>query len=309
MSRPRFLVTGANGFLGTHVLAALQALDIPVWALGRNAPQSVRPEQWLPLEDPGDAPAMQLALEKAQPEVIVHLAGAAVGPLPELYRVNAIYGATLLAAASKVVPAARVVLAGSAAEYGPVEADALPVTEETPHRPRDGYGITKLAQTHHALASLERGQNLVVARLFNFVGPHMPGHLALGAFGRQVAAMPPEGGVLRTGDLSTERDFLSVHAVTQVLLALAKRQDVTGVLNVCSGVPTRLRSLVDELVRQCPFPVEVQEDPGRAGVTSVRRHYGSAERLKSHGIEPPAFDLRTVMAELAVSVRPQRPAP
>ncbi|WP_207540783.1 NAD-dependent epimerase/dehydratase family protein [Sabulicella rubraurantiaca] len=306
MSRPRFLVTGANGFLGTHVLAALQALDLPVWALGRSAPESVPDEQWLPLEDPSDAAAMQHALEKAQPEVIVHLAGAVVGSLQELYRINAVYGATLLSAASKAVPGARIVLAGSAAEYGPVEDSALPVTEDTPHRPRDGYGITKLAQTHHALASLDRGQNLVVARLFNFVGPQMPGHLALGAFGRQVATMPPSGGVLRTGDLSTERDFLSVHAVTEVLLALSRRTDITGVLNVCSGMPTRLRALVDELVRQCPFPVEVLEDPGRSGVTSVRRHYGSAERLKGHGIEPPAFDIRAVMAEFAASVLPER---
>lgn len=309
MSRPRFLVTGANGFLGTHVLAALRAVDVSVWALGRSSPPSVPPEQWLPLEDPGDARALDLALEKARPEVIVHLAGAAIGPLPELYRVNAVYGATLLSAASKVVPGARIVLAGSAAEYGPVEAGVLPVTEETPHRPRDGYGITKLAQTHHALASLERGQNLVVARLFNFVGPHMPGHLALGAFGRQVAAMSPKGGVLRTGDLSTERDFLSVHAVTKILLTLSERQDITGVLNVCSGVPTHLRTLVDELVKQCPFPVEVQEDPGRGGVTSVRRHYGSAQRLKGHGVEPPTFDIRAVMAEFAASVLAQRPTP
>lgn len=303
-TQPSYLVTGATGFLGSHLVAALQRTPAAIWTLGRRHPAGIPEARRLRLTTPDDAGEILHAVTAAAPNVILHLAGAAVASLPDLYRVNAVYGALLLSAAEKAAPDARIVLAGSAAEYGPVEPSALPVTEATLPQPVDPYGITKLAQTLHAMAAQRRGRSVVIARLFNVLGPAMPGHLALGAFSRQIAALPSTGGVLHTGDLSSERDFLPVATVVEMLLALARRRDILGPINVCSGRPTRIRDLVAELVRHCPFPIEVQEDPRRGGVTALRTHFGSAERLQSHGLRPAALDLSQAMREVVEFLRP-----
>lgn len=302
MAGTRVLLTGATGFLGGHLLAAMAARGIGAWALSRRAPPGLPAERWLPLPAVDDAGALRHAIAAAAPDAILHAAGAASGGPAALYAANAVFAATLLAAAADAAPAARIVLAGSAAECGPVAEAALPVTEETPPLPRDAYGISKLAQTHHGLAALERGQRVVVARLFNFIGPGMPAHLALGAFGRQLAAMPPTGGTLRTGDLSGERDVLPVEAVAEAMLDLAARPAAAGIVNVCSGRAVAMRAVVGELLRQCPFPVALEEAPGQRGVTSVRRHFGSPARLHALGILPRDPGLPATLARFVASL-------
>jgi nucleoside-diphosphate-sugar epimerase len=295
MAGPRVLLTGATGFLGSHVLAALQARRVEAWALSRRPPTDIPPKRWVALHNVADLEAMRQAIASAAPDVILHAAGAAVGSLDTIYAANAVFGATLLAAAADAAPRARMVLAGSAAECGFVPPECLPVTEETAPRPRDAYGISKLAQTFHALAALERGQSVVVARLFNFIGPGMPAHLALGSFGRQLAAMQPSGGALKTGNLSGERDLLPVDEVVDSLLALAEHPDAVGVVNICSGQPLLMRDVVAEMLRHCPFPVTLQEEPERFGVTSVKRHFGSPAKLHALGIHTAAPDLAAMM--------------
>ena len=295
MAGPRVLLTGATGFLGTHVLTALQARRSEAWALSRRPPPDIRPERWIALHNVADREAMCQAIASAAPDVIIHAAGAAVGALETIYAANAVFGATLLAAAADAAPRARIVMAGSAAECGFVPPESLPVTEETAPRPQDAYGISKLAQTFHALAALERGQSVVVARLFNFIGAGMPAHLALGSFGRQLAAMPPFGGALKTGNLSGERDLLPVDDVVNSLLALAEHPVAVGVVNICSGQPVLMRNVVAEMLRHCPFPVTLEEQPERFGVTSVKRHFGSPAKLHALGIDPAAPDLPAMM--------------
>ncbi|MFL1463228.1 NAD-dependent epimerase/dehydratase family protein [Roseococcus sp. DSY-14] len=302
MAGPRFLLTGANGFLGTHLLAALRARGLEAWALSRRRPDGLAPDRWLPLDTAEDAPALRAALAAAAPDAILHAAGAATGGPAALYAANAVFAAHLLAAAAEAAPAARLVLAGSAAECGPLPEAEMPLREDAAPRPRDAYGISKLAQTHHALAALERGQRVVVARLFNFIGPGMPAHLALGAFGRQLAAMPPTGGTLRTGDLSGERDILPVEAVAGAMLDLALHPAAQGVVNVCSGQATAMRAVVEELLRRCPFPVALEEEAGRHGVTAVRRHWGDPSRLHALGIRPPPPDLPFVLGRFVAAL-------
>jgi nucleoside-diphosphate-sugar epimerase len=297
MAGPRVILTGATGFLGSHLLAALQARQVETWALTRRPPTDIPPERWVNLHNIADLEAMRQAIASVEPDVILHAAGAAVGSLETIYAANAVFGATLLAAAADAAPHARIVLTGSAAECGFVAPDCLPVTEETVPKPLDAYGISKLAQTFHAMTALERGQSVVVARLFNFIGPGMPAHLALGSFGRQLAAMQPLGGVLKTGNLCGERDFLPVDVVVKTLLELAIHPVAVGVVNICSGQPMLMRDIVTEMLSHCPFPVTLKEKPENFGVTSVKRHFGSPAKLHSLGIHLAAPDLPAMIRD------------
>ena len=128
---PAWLVTGGTGFLGGHVLAALgdaPARNIDVFALGRRCPAGWPGERFVTadLEDPA---AVARAVAQVSPAVVIHAAGRTPPANPEgLYRTNLL--ATLhLLDALRARPT-RVVLAGSAAELGPVPVDALPVGED-----------------------------------------------------------------------------------------------------------------------------------------------------------------------------------
>lgn len=300
----RALVTGASGFIGRHVLAALSRDGAAVWALGRHAPAGLPPERCLGLADPGDTAAIEAALEVARPDIVLHLAGApAAAALDALYRVNVVFGAGLMAAAARRSPPPRLVLAGSAAEYGLPAPDGAAVTEDTACRPATAYGITKLAQTLHALALRDAGLPVVVARLFNPVGAGMPEHLALGSFARQIAGMPAGGGVLATGDLDVERDFVGVRDVAAILLALTRLPEVPGIIDVCTGRATSLRRLVEALVAADGRPITLRQDPARRGVTTLRRHQGTGRRLAALGLLPPPPDPDVLAREILRDLR------
>lgn len=153
--------------------------------------------------------------------------------------------------------------------------DGVPTPETAACAPLTPYGASKLAQTRAALAFAEAaGARVLVARVFNPIGPRMPSHLALGAFAHQVAALPPYRGILRTGDLEVARDFMDAGLVARALRLLAQNPDACGVVNVCSGQPTRLAQLVDMLIAASGKLVRLELDPARVRVGEMRSIFG-----------------------------------
>jgi len=303
---PRVLVTGASGFLGRHVLACLATRGWHALALGRTPPTGLNPTCFLPLPDAGNASAIRAAVERAQPNAILHLAGTTTAAsLEDFYRVNTLMAAHLLEAALACNPRPRILLAGTAAEYGPVPLTALPVVEDQPCRPQGAYGITKLAQTLHGLSAAATGLPVVVARLFNPVGGGMPEHLALGSFAAQIARMGPEGGTLSTGNLDAERDFVLAEDVARIMLDLVFLPAAAGqVVNLCAGRPTSLRLLTERLIAASGRLIRLHTDPSRLGVTNMPRHFGSTARLQSLGLTPPTADPDRIVASLLSGLPP-----
>ncbi len=100
----------------------------------------------------------------------------------------------------------RVVLAGSAAELGPVDAADLPVGEDYPADPVDAYGRSKLLATRSGLA--ERPPlEVICARIFNVIGPGLPATQAFGAFAARLAEPGPDPLDLPVGRLGYSPRF------------------------------------------------------------------------------------------------------
>jgi nucleoside-diphosphate-sugar epimerase len=152
---PVALVTGANGFLGSHVCRELDDRGIDVVALNRSVDhasgRSIVVPQPLTCENLGEV------VRSVKPSTIYHLAGTSRSDnLEALYQANVLYAAYLLDAALSCEMPPTVVLVGSAAEYGrPLHADST-VREQDFCYPLTAYGISKLAQTHHGLAYAAR---------------------------------------------------------------------------------------------------------------------------------------------------------
>lgn len=293
----RAVVTGGHGFIGCHVVATLRRRGVAVTTLGRR--QLNHPDHLVVGSPPWSRDALVAIFEACEPDVVVHLAGGNQGSLDDLEQVN-VGLATVLQDAIDVTGQKPVfVCAGSATEYGSALADGIPITETTPCLPVSNYGTTKLAQTRAALNFAARtGVPVLIARIFNPIGPGLPTHLALGDFANQIARIPGSNGTLTTGNIDVWRDVIDVEHVGTVLWSLLQNPSARGIVNICSGEPILLRKLVDMLIASSGKTIAVKADPARLRPGELRSVVGSTAYLSKLGAGPPQTDYTGVIERL-----------
>ena len=293
----RALVTGAGGFIGGRVAAALREAAVDVVEIGRGSGAgSYRVEL-----GPAPWPARRLAcvLEQARPDAIFHLAGARDGTDQALREINVGLCQSLLSALRETGQRPTIVVSGSAAEYGAGVDDGEAIDESRACRPTSVYGATKLAQTE-ALASFsqETGARCVAARVFTAIGPGMPSHLALGSFALQINACTGKSCDLITGDIDVKRDFLPVDSVANAFVSLALNPEACGIVNICSGKPIKVRRLLEAMISRSGKDIRIRIDPARLRPGEPRVIFGDTRRLSSFGIRPSAAKIEEVASSL-----------
>jgi len=272
-----WLLTGANGFVGRHVANALRAHDEElkkgehkVVVLGRRGP-SGWPDADFVAADLHDSAGLRQAIQRIEPDFVVHTAGKTPpAPDAELYRTNFWGTMHLLHALRPLRKPVRVVLSGSAAELGNVDPADLPVDETYRCDPRDAYGRSKWMATVGGLA--DRAElEVLVARVFNPVGPGLPETQAFGRFAARLAE-PGIGPLqLAVGDLEARRDFVDVRDVARAMIALALRGRKRHVYHVGSGQSRAVGEGLEFLINLSGRAVQVQVDP------SLRKRHGPAD--------------------------------
>jgi len=280
------LITGCNGFSGKALVRRLcleSGLRIVGCDLGEGPADGGGLDELIRL-DMRDARRVSNVVGTLKPDLIFHLAGLFNGDERDLYEVNFMGGIHLIEAVWRDSPGSRVVVVGSAAEYGFVPEAEMPIVEEFPCRPAGPYGISKHALTLAARDyAQKRGVKAVVARPFNLVGAGIPSSLVVGALiGRLKQALELGTRSITVGNLDTERDFVSVRDAADAYLLMARGEQWGEVFNVCSGRPVSIRHLAQQLLDKATRPVSLVVDPGLVRSTDVRTVYGSyqkAERL------------------------------
>jgi GDP-4-dehydro-6-deoxy-D-mannose reductase len=252
-----WLVTGATGFLGRHVLGALHergAPEVRLIASGRRDPSLGTELPFLEV-DLGEPRSVKAAIEASAPDVILHLAGRTPPAEPgAFYRDNTLATVHLLDALRDRGRPARVVLAGSAAEFGPVPVEDLPAGEDYPSRPSDSYGLSKWLATAAGLAA-RPPLEVVVGRIFNPIGPGQPASQVFGRFAARLAEPGPEPVHLVVGDLDARRDFIDVRDVARALVALAVEGRPGRLYHVGTGCSRRVGDGLDHLIQLSGRPV------------------------------------------------------
>jgi GDP-4-dehydro-6-deoxy-D-mannose reductase len=263
-----WLVTGGTGFLGKHLLAVLEArrpAGVELALLGRRRPRDHRRGTAFLTADLNDPAAVHSAITAAAPAVVFHLAGQTPPAAPEaFYRGNTLATVHLLDALHALGRRTRVVLAGSAAELGPIEASDLPAGEGHACRPADSYGLSKVLATAAGMAA-RPPLEVLVARIFNPIGPGLPCSQAFGRFAALLAEPGSDPIRLRVGDLDARRDFVDVRDVARALLALAEHGEQGTVYHVGTGGSQRVGDGLEHLIRLCGREVEVVPNPAHGG--------------------------------------------
>jgi GDP-4-dehydro-6-deoxy-D-mannose reductase len=283
------LVTGADGFVGRHLVAEL----------GDRAIAST--------SDVTDAAAVRDEVAAVRPDAVVHLAAlssvaASWGSSSAVWRVNALGTVHVLDAVRHEVPAARVLFVSTAEVYG---ADADRAPEERAPAPVSPYAAAKVA-AEVACAQAVRGAGLdvVVARPYAHVGPGQDERFAVGSWTRQIARLERDGGgALLVGDVTAERDLTDVRDVCRAYRLLLDPAVPAGTYNVASGEVVALGDVVERLLALARVPVRVERDPARLRPSDLRRLAGDAGRLRAATGWQPMIALDTTLADALEAAR------
>lgn len=284
----RWLVTGAAGFIGSHLAEALRA----------RGDEVVGVDSFTDYYDPAlkeenarglDVRRLDLArdeLDFADVDGVFHLAGQpgvrSFGDVFPLYlERNVLASQRVFEAAAR--DGARVVFASSSSVYG--EAERYPTPEDTPPAPLSPYGITKLTCEHLARAYARSFDlDVVVLRYFNAFGPRQRPDMA---FAKIVAALA-QGGVFDLyGDGKQSRGWTYV---TDVVDATVRAMDRgSGTYNVGGGVEASLEEAIGILERVAGRRLELREHPPVPG--DQRRTSADTTRIREELGWRPAVSL------------------
>jgi GDP-4-dehydro-6-deoxy-D-mannose reductase len=278
------VVTGADGFVGRHLVAHLRACGDEITTIDHRGVHPV---------DVTDGEAIRGALVTARPEVVYHLAaishvGDAWSSPDRVFRVNA-EGTLHVLRACVDAGVARVVVVGSADVYGAVAERDLPITEEAPLRPITPYGASKAAADVLALqAHLGDGLGTVRVRAFNHAGPGQgAGFLVPGLAARIVAAERDQGEAVAVGALDPVRDFGDVRDVVRAYRLLAEMGEPGEAYNVCTGRAVSVAEVAEGLLRLSSRPIRLRVDPSLVRPVDVPRLVGDRSKLAAAtGWEP-----------------------
>lgn len=305
----RVLVTGASGFVGRHLCAALTAGGHE--AIAARGPRDAAAHLVL---DVADAAGIRRILDQARPEAIVHLAGQAFvpaslsDPLGTL-DVNAGGTARLLEAVRAFQDAGggpvRTLIVSSAEVYGIHPPERMPLDESAPLRPANPYAASKAAAEAIGLAwARSYGLDVVIARPFNHIGPGQDSRFVVASFALQLAAIAAGGpALLQVGSLSAERDFLDVRDVAEAYIALLAYGRGGEVYNICSGHSVRIQEVLRQLITIARVPVEVREDPDRMRASDLPVLVGYASKLKAATGWEPRFTLAQTLRDVYADAR------
>jgi GDP-4-dehydro-6-deoxy-D-mannose reductase len=284
----KLLLTGANGFVGRYVQAALPCVPLPDGL------------------DLRDRAALTAAVTAIQPDTVLHLAAQSFVPASfenphETFDIN-LYGTlNLLEALRSIGFRGRMLFVGSGDTYGRVPEAALPVREEHPLHPRNPYAVSKVAA--EALCyqwSQTSSFEIVMVRPFNHIGPGQSPRFAIADFARQVTEirLGRHAPVLRVGDIDVTRDFTDVRDVVRAYALLLEKGRNGGIYNICSGREHSIHDLLQRLIALAGVEARIERDQARLRPAEQRRMVASFEALHRDTAWQPLIPIEQSLQDL-----------
>jgi GDP-4-dehydro-6-deoxy-D-mannose reductase len=275
----RVFVTGAGGFVGSHLIHHLNEVGDRVVGLVRRSANLSCPAV---VGDLHDEATIAAHLREVEPDAIIHLAGYADagGSFLEpaaAWRGNLDATLSLYRAIESWGGRPRVLFVSSGTVYGPGGTD-----EGCALRPANPYAASKAAAD---LASYQHfchpGLPIIRVRPFNQIGPGQSTRYAVAAFSEQIARIKLGiiSPIVETGRLDVSRDFTDVRDIVVAYRLLLEHGEPGGAYNAASGTSVTIRSVLDELLRIAGVSAEVRSAPSRMRPGDVDHVNVSAQKL------------------------------
>jgi nucleoside-diphosphate-sugar epimerase len=268
------LVTGAAGFTGRHTTLALRERGYKVVGFAERRIEGTH----LIACDLTNASATKLAVHRAKPDLVVHLAAVSfVGHDEPLayYRVN-LFGTLnlLVALAGLEVAPSKVLIASSANVYGTPALDLI--DESVCPAPVNHYATSKLAMEHMVRTWFDR-LPIVITRAFNYTGPGQSEQFLIPKIVEHFRRRAP---VIELGNLEVSRDFCDVEEVVAAYILLLESSVQSEIVNVCSGRAIALREVLSMMGSLAGYQIEVRVNPDFVRQNEIQRLVGDNTKLK-----------------------------
>lgn len=303
----RILVTGAAGFVGSHLVRHLITYH-PSYELHGTVLNEGESLSGVILHalDLRDQQAVAALIQDVRPDQIYHLAAWAQVRQSFHYawetiennvrvQLNVILGCL----AAKIAPRLLVVTSGEI--YGGDQPRDRPTTEDAPFRPANPYSVSKVAQDMLALQYfLSHELPTLRARPFNHLGRgQAPGFVAPD-FGLQIARIeadlqPP---ILKVGSLTSERDFTDVRDIVRAYHLIMERGTAGEAYNVATGTTHRIGFLLETLLSFSSHAIKVETQSALLEGENVPKSWGDATKLRMHTGWEPTIPLEETLREV-----------
>jgi GDP-4-dehydro-6-deoxy-D-mannose reductase len=312
MPESRVFVTGATGFVGSHLIDFLRRQTrAHVFGAKRRGNHTARTQttdivEWVETEIT-DAQNVLAAVKSVKPTHVFHLAAQSFVPTSwsapqETFTTNAIGTINLLEAVKVLELDTKIHIAGTSEEYGSVKPEELPIREETPLRPLSPYAVSKVAadlsgQQYHRSYGLQ----VVITRAFNHTGPGRDEVFAESNFSKQIALIEKglQEPVIRVGNLDSARDFSDVRDIVRAYWLALEKGEPGNVYNIASGKVTRLGDLLELLLSRAKLKgIRIKQDPQRLRPSDVPAPQGDCSKFRRLTGWSPKIPLERTLEDL-----------
>ena len=283
-------ITGAEGFIGSHLIKFLQAKGWNViggYLLRGRAFSARSPKVCFAQCDLRNGQRITQLLAKYRPTHIFHLGAQSLPTVSwtdpvGTFESNVMGSLHLFQAARYMKRPPVIVSACSSAEYGHVPASAVPVTEEQPLQPLHPYGISKVCLDLLAREYfLDYKIPAVNVRLFNTTGPgktkDAPSDFVRQLIGIKKGLQPP---IIEVGNLKSRRAFLDVNDTVRGFYLAAMKGKRGESYNLCASQTYQIGELLRTAIRLSAVKAEIRPVPRLMRPSDERIIFGSTEKIR-----------------------------
>lgn len=292
LNNKKILVTGADGFIGSHLVERLLREDCNVRAFTYyNSFNSwgwldtFTSEQMSQIEifsgDIRDPNGVRAAMKDI--DIVFHLAALIAIPFsyhsPDSYIDTNVKGTLNIIQAARDIGVERVLVTSTSEVYG--TAQFVPITELHPKQPQSPYSASKIGADCIA-ESFYRSFDLpvTIVRPFNTYGPRQSARAIIPTIITQLLSGKLE---IELGDLTPTRDLLFVADTVDGFVEIAKADTLIGhEVNIATQSEISIQQLADELIHQINPQARILQDKSRLrpSKSEVFRLFGSNQKLK-----------------------------
>jgi len=286
----KILVTGAGGFIGSHLVERLVRDGHKVRAFIRYNSKNnwgwlersnIKDDIEVYTGDIRDFDSVNDAIKDV--EVIFHLAALIGIPYsyvsPLAYIKTNVEGTYNILEASRLNNIKRIIITSTSEIYG--TAKFVPITEEHPVNPQSPYAASKVSADLLALSYyLSFGTPVVIARPFNTFGPRQSARAFIPSVIIQILSNKK---IIEVGNLETVRDMNYVKDTVEGFVSILKTKGIEGqVLNICSGKEISMNNILKEIIKITGSKVKIKESKERIrpDKSEVLRLLGSNKKIK-----------------------------
>lgn len=304
----RALVTGSEGFIGSHLVAFLQANG---WSVlggyhyhGSNSFPKVRGLSFTQC-DLSNAQRIMRLLNDYKPTHVFHLAAQSLPTLSwedpvETFKSNIMGSLYLFEAVRSMKRPPIVVSACSSAEYGHVPVSAIPVVEEQALRPVHPYGISKVCLDLLAREYfLDYQIPTVNIRLFNTTGPGKTND-APSDFVRQLVRIKKgqQSPKIQVGNLSPRRAFLDVQDTVRGFYLAALKGKVGEAYNLCATATHRIGDLLQTAIRLSGVKAKIIPSKHLMRPSDEQIIFGATDKIRKHTGWQPTIPIEQTLSSM-----------